>query len=452
MEKPRMAQAPNQRRVLMEMGAQANTFMGRLDEALHSLEEIGSEDRFATGVVHIMKGDFDRAESLLREIYERSAKTAPWMAFGHVFWLGRIAWYREDFSQAEELTKRFLEGSIEAQALPPEVNTRVALSGIYSDWGKLELAHEHLAKAREGMANGEDWRASVGYAELSEAMLATAEERFGEADSHFGKALDNFGQYQLPFMTAETLHRWGDMLFSTGDVSRSLEKLDAALELYRRHGAGTIWVQKVVASKLRAQGVDTTATMASIDAVAAAVEAEAPDLTPHVAPDGTVTILFSDIEGSTEMNDRLGDHRWFETVRAHNAIVREQVRRHSGHEVKSLGDGFMVAFSSARRALDCALGIQRGLSELNESRPDEPLRVRIGLHTGEALREGGDFFGKDVTLAARIAGTASGGEVLVSLLTRDLVAGGGEFSFDQPRAIELKGFAEKQLVTAVSAL
>ncbi len=133
------------------------------------------------------------------------------------------------------------------------------------------------------------------------------------------------------------------------------------------------------------------------------MEVERPNLQPHAAPDGTVTIMFTDIEGSTAMTERLGDRQAQEVLRIHNAIIREQVAAHQGFEVKSQGDGFMMAFSSARRALECAIAIQQNFAIHDEARPGEPIRVRIGLHTGEAVKEGEDFFGKTVTLAARIA-------------------------------------------------
>jgi class 3 adenylate cyclase len=189
-----------------------------------------------------------------------------------------------------------------------------------------------------------------------------------------------------------------------------------------------------------------------------------PDLRPHAAPDGTVTIMFSDIEGSTAMNERLGDKRWLDLLREHNAIVRQQVKAHGGFEVKSAGDGFMLAFQSARRALQCAVAIQRALAERNNAvgaplgeergaggatpgvgaaagATAEPLRVRIGLHTGEAIKEGEDFFGKHVNLAARVAGQAQGGEVLVSGLLKALVESSGDLMWGDPRTAELKGLS-----------
>ena len=153
----------------------------------------------------------------------------------------------------------------------------------------------------------------------------------------------------------------------------------------------------------------------SIDDVVSALEAERPDLRAHAAPDGTVAILFSDIEDSTVLTERLGDERWLEVLREHNAIFREQIARHDGYEVKSQGDGFMLAFPDPCEALECAIAVQRAFAERErEGGRREPLRVRMGLHTGEVIAEEGDFFGKNVILAARIAAQASGGEILVS--------------------------------------
>ena len=246
-------------------------------------------------------------------------------------------------------------------------------------------------------------------------------------------------------------------------------------------------VERALALKLRAQGVDMTSPQTSIDAVLRSVHAEPPDLRSHAAPDGTVTIMFSDIEGSTALAERLGDRRFIELLREHNAIVREQVKAHGGFEVKSEGDGFMLAFQSARRALQCAIAIQRAFAERNRSaRPEpaplpahpepvegraepqppahpsrasgragrdvgaaprggaEPIRVRIGLHTGEAIKEGDDFFGKHVNLAARVAGQAQGGEILVSSLLKELTESAGEFAFGAGREVELKGLKGKR--------
>lgn len=161
----------------------------------------------------------------------------------------------------------------------------------------------------------------------------------------------------------------------------------------------------------------------------------------HAAPDGTVTILFSDIEGSTTMTERLGDIRAQEVLHAHNAIIRQQVAGHGGFEVKSMGDGFMVSFSSARRGLQCAIAIQRTFATYNNEHLEQPISVRIGLHTGEAITEGGDFFGKNVILASRIAAQAQGGQILVSSLLKELTESAGDIRFGEGQDTALKGLA-----------
>ena len=149
-----------------------------------------------------------------------------------------------------------------------------------------------------------------------------------------------------------------------------------------------------------------------IDTVASEVQREQPAMGPHTAPDGMVTLLFTDIEESTQMTDRLGDLRWMQVLREHNAIVRERVVAHGGFEVKTIGDAFMVAFQSARKAILCAMDIQRAFSAYSREQPDLALRVRAGLHAGKPIREADDFYGKSVILASRIAGQAQGAEQL----------------------------------------
>jgi class 3 adenylate cyclase len=187
----------------------------------------------------------------------------------------------------------------------------------------------------------------------------------------------------------------------------------------------------------------------TIDRMLSWAEAEKPDLRRASAPDGTVTVLFSDIEHSTELTERLGDQRWLEVLEAHNTVVRAQVAEHGGYEVKSQGDGFMIAFPSARHAVRCAIDIQRALAR-RAANGELPLRVRIGIHTGEAIQHDGDFYGKSVILAARIADQARGGEVLVSSLVEQLVEPAGDLRFKDAGEAELKGLSEPQRLYRVA--
>jgi class 3 adenylate cyclase len=283
-------------------------------------------------------------------------------------------------------------------------------------------------------------------------LLAATMKRWEDAEKHFEDALEMNERMGARPWVAHTQHDYADMLLTRddkGDRERALELVSEALNMAQEMGM-TGLVEKALALKLQAQGIDTTSPQTSIDAIAAIVETEQPDLPPKaVAPDGTVTILFSDIEGSTSMTERLGDRRWLELLRGHNVIVRKQVAAHEGFEVKSEGDGFMLAFGSARKGLECAVDIQRAFAQRNES-ADEPIKVRIGLHTGEAIKEADDFYGKNVILAARIAGQAGGGEILVSSLLKELTESGGDIAFGEGREVELKGLSGQHRVFEVA--
>jgi class 3 adenylate cyclase len=190
----------------------------------------------------------------------------------------------------------------------------------------------------------------------------------------------------------------------------------------------------------------------NLEAITEAVGLERIDLQARVAPDGTVTLLFTDIEDSTPLAEQLGDLRWLALLREHNTIVREQIARFGGFEVKTIGDAFMVAFGSARRGVLCALAIQAAISRYGVEHPDQMVRVRIGLHAGEPVREGNDFHGKSVVLASRVAGAASGGEILVSSLMRELTESAGDLRFGAGREVVLKGLGGTHRVYPVSVV
>ena len=137
-------------------------------------------------------------------------------------------------------------------------------------------------------------------------------------------------------------------------------------------------------------------------------------------PSGVVTFLFTDIEASTQQLSRLGDENYLALMERHRAVLRAAFAAHSGHEVSTGGDSFFVAFERASDAVGAALDAQ---SALADERLDEVgVRVRMGLHTGQALLVDGDYHGLAVHHAARIAGAAHGGQVLVSAATADLAS------------------------------
>jgi adenylate cyclase len=163
------------------------------------------------------------------------------------------------------------------------------------------------------------------------------------------------------------------------------------------------------------------------------------------ADDGTVTIMFTDIEGSTALNAGLGDTRWVRVLAAHDELVETYVEKYRGLIVKTQGDGHMVVFTTPRLALDAALDIQRAFgAKWNHSRElrRTPVKVRIGLHTGTAIERDGDYLGQNVALAARVAAQAAGGEVLVTGEIAQTCA--EDFRFTDAGAVELKGFEGTQ--------
>lgn len=167
-------------------------------------------------------------------------------------------------------------------------------------------------------------------------------------------------------------------------------------------------------------------------------------------PSGTLTMMVTDIVDSTRLAESLGDRRWIGVLGEHNVLVRKQVAHHGGTEVKAQGDGFLVVFPSARRAILAAVDVQRALARYRDDHPDMPVTMRIGLHTGEIVDVDGDVLGQNVIVAVRIAAKADPGEIVVSGLTRDLTVSGGDLTFGPPDEVELKGLSQRWRVHRVS--
>jgi class 3 adenylate cyclase len=151
------------------------------------------------------------------------------------------------------------------------------------------------------------------------------------------------------------------------------------------------------------------------------------------------SFLFTDIVGSTDLTQIVGDAKAMAIIRKHNEIVRSSIISNNGKEVKHTGDGIMACFSSAFKAVNSAREIQKNLKELRDKNPDYPLHIRIGLNTGEPVTEGDDFFGVAVQMAARICNKAEANQVLVSGIVKELCMGKAVNFIDHGQA-QLKGF------------
>lgn len=234
---------------------------------------------------------------------------------------------------------------------------------------------------------------------------------------------------------------------------RALQRRVHELQIGRRRRRsvlspeGAVKVVWETASLVRDKGVGG-AVRSSISEIANWAQVERPDLVRLAGDDGCVAILFSDIEGSTSLNDRLGDRGFVRVLAQHNALVTGEVARHHGLVIKTQGDGFMIAFADAAAAVRCAVGIERALAR---RRAKPPIRVRIGIHYGSAVHRDNDIFGRNVALAARVAGLAAGGEILVSGDVIEQIAEDEELDLmlTDPGLVQLRGLAGEQAVASV---
>jgi class 3 adenylate cyclase len=223
---------------------------------------------------------------------------------------------------------------------------------------------------------------------------------------------------------------------SRRDADEMRARLDTRTMLWSggREAVKQVWQ---TANLVRSQGFGG-AVRSSIEELADWADVERPDLA-RLAPDGKLVVMFSDIEESTALNERIGDRAWVKLIGSHDRLVRRLVKAHDGHVVKSQGDGFMVAFADPGAAVSCAVAMQRALERDAKRARHNSIRVRIGIHMGKSVLRGDDVFGRNVAMAARVAAQADGGEILVSESVRTAV--GDQQSFDQGRDAELKGFS-----------
>ncbi len=228
----------------------------------------------------------------------------------------------------------------------------------------------------------------------------------------------------------------------TEELAEAQRKIDTRANLLSggREAVKQMWQ---TANIIRKDGLGA-AVRSSIEDLADWAEVERPDLA-RLAPNGRVAILFSDIEESTALNERIGDRAWVRLIDRHDKMVSRHVKRHGGYVVKSQGDGFMIAFAQPGEAVRCSVDLQGELRKRTNG-----IRVRIGIHTGKSVRRGDDLFGRNVAMAARVAGQAEGGEVLVSEPVRAAVGESDGIGFDEGRDVELKGFSGTHRLYAVS--
>jgi len=224
--------------------------------------------------------------------------------------------------------------------------------------------------------------------------------------------------------------------------------LDAALRPPPPSNSAERAMRRVIrtASKVRSHGITGLIQSTVEDLQTWASDDERADILNMAASDGTVTLFFSDIEDSTPLNDRLGDGTWIKVLAAHDRVLRTRIEQYRGQVVKTAGDGFMVAFRDAEAACRAALGIQRDLPRDLTLRRHGPVQVRIGIHTGQVVARDGDYFGRNVAMAARVADLARGGEILVSDAVREVLDDDAAVELVERETVALKGLTGEHVV------
>ncbi|MFN2594046.1 MAG: adenylate/guanylate cyclase domain-containing protein [Actinomycetota bacterium] len=277
-------------------------------------------------------------------------------------------------------------------------------------------------------------------------ILAATQGHERLAEKHFLAALDqNSALAQWPSM-AQTQLDYARFLINTQQRERAAPLVRAAAGAAKR-----LLLRRIdrEAEELAAELSHATTPVRERESIKSS---QAPTRTRskfEARPSSEVTILFSDIVASTRTARTVGDSAWVELLEAHNVIVRQELAEAGGIEVGTRGDGFMAAFNDPESALRCALRIQRALAHPELLGLDPPLRVRLGIHTGEAIKHGDEFYGIAVNTAARVSAKARADEVLVSSTVRDRLRDHPDFNFGITRRVRFKGLPGIHEVTPV---
>ena len=437
LESPRAAQSAGRSRSLRNLLHQTEMMIGNL-EPLEHVQEWVVQGYPSHVLAAFFAGDLDRALAELEAEEQYAAKVGAIFYLRYAQFLRGYFLAERDLDGATLAMRRFEEASRGTDNMILGAAAPIDLAWLLAEQGEIPEAEELLAQADGYLARMEPMPVLSGWRGRAAGWIAAHRGDLEAATRSFDESIEIFDAIPLPWLNAATLREAGRALGTAGEGARAAAYFDRALVVYQGIGAPAFWSEKALGEKLRAQGITPpTDVSTSIELVAAAVERERPDL-------GTASaaIMFTDIEGSTVLAEQLGDRAWLDVLRAHNTIVRDAVAANRGREVKHEGDGFMLAFGDAADAVAAAVAIQRAFA----ARTAEPqLRVRIGVHAGSVISEEGDFFGRTVILAARIANAAAGGEILVS----PEVATTAKIDAAEQRALDLKGFSEPQRVRAV---
>jgi class 3 adenylate cyclase len=391
-------------------------------QACEELERFGILDSVGyahneVGEVRLRMGDLDGAAEAFERAYEYGHDAQPGMAM--------LQLARGEVDEAARSIARAL-GATAGGDGPADQATRARLLPAQID---IALAAGDLETAGPAVDELESIAAAFGRpvfeagALTARGELLLGEDRPAEASPILGRSWRLWQETDLPYESARARLHYAEALAAEGEQATARRDLRAARAVFERLGASL--------------------DIRRVDALLGEEVASSPRATQRM----TRTFMFTDIVTSTDLVGLIGDEAWGELLRWHDRELRSAFSNHRGDEVHHTGDGFFVAFERAIDGLECAVDIQRRLARHRREHGFAPM-VRIGLHAAEASREGGDYRGRGVHVAARIGAAAASQEILASNAALSEMPS-VRFGLSDPRALTLKGVAEPVEVRSV---
>ncbi|HEX5939444.1 MAG TPA: tetratricopeptide repeat protein [Dehalococcoidia bacterium] len=393
------------------------------------------------GFITMSRGDLDDASRWFEEGLQYARRAGDhqqiFMArFGQAW----TALQSNDHKKSYDALRTALEACERAGLVPWTVEVLALMGENAARQGNLEEANTHAEEVRRVAAQ---LSYPPGWARRDDlnGALAEAQGNLEEAEAEYKKAAQVWKQVERPQDEARSTLSRAQVLQKLDRRADALRLFDQALSAFRDIGAARE-VQRSLSAKLGVTGEPGSPQIpvdSSVELLLPVTKKDQERVKLQSSPEGIVTIMFTDTVGSTRQRVLLGDDMAQEVLRTHNRIIREAARKHEGFEVKTIGDAFMFVFSSARKALEAAIDIQRGMDAHNQEHPDLPIIIRIGMNAGEVLREEDDFFGLPVVMATRIETKAGEQEIWVSEILRNFVGSVGSFRFEDRGRHKLKG-------------
>jgi class 3 adenylate cyclase len=392
-------------------------------QACEELERFGLMDavgyaHYAVGEIRLRIGDLDGAAEAFERAYEFGHDAQPGMALLHLA--------RGEIDEAA----RSIGRALSAAAGNPGLADRTTRGRLLPAQIDIALAAGDLATAGRAVVELEsiatDFQQPLfeAGALTGRGELLLGEDRPSEASPILGRGWRLWQETDLPYESARARLHYAEALAAEGDHESARRDLRAVRGVFERLGARL--------------------DLARVDALLGDEDVPSARVTQRM----TKTFMFTDIVTSTDLVGLIGDDSWGELLQWHDRELRSAFANHRGEEVNHTGDGFFVAFERAIDGLECGVDIQRRLARHRHEHGFAPT-VRIGLHTAEASRQGGDYRGRGVHVAARIGAAAASEEILVSGAALSAMSS-IPFRLSDPRQIILKGVGEPVEVRSVN--